>query len=287
MLLLTSPALWSANHLVARWAADFLAPHVLTLGRWVVAAILFLALFGMTLWRKRAIVRGEIAECVLLAILGIWISGVSVYYGARTTSATNIGLIYSLAPVFIALLATLVYRDRIGAAQIGGIALAVIGVIAIVLKGELDSLERVEWTVGDVWIVLAALAWALYSVRLRYRSSALDHDTRLTGVIACGVILLAPLALLEAHWVGAPEVSWRALSAVLILGVVAGFGAYWTYSWLIAAVGPTRTAVVMYLIPPYNALLAWLLLGEPIERYHLAGGALVLGGVYLVNRRTH
>lgn len=285
-LLLGSPALWSANHLVARWAADFLAPHALTLGRWLVASVLMIALFGAPLWRRRSIVRLELREIFLLALLGIWISGVSVYYGARTTSATNIGLIYALAPVFIALLARFAYRDRIRALQIGGIALAVIGVAVIVLKGAFGSLQRVEWTQGDLWIVLAAIAWALYSVRLRFRPSALDENTRLTCIMLCGAVVMMPLALLESHWVGPPEISGRALAAILILGVVAGFGAYWTYIWLLAAIGATRTAVVLYLIPPYNALLAWLLLGEPVHGYHLVGGALVLGGVYLVNRRV-
>lgn len=284
VLLLGSPGLWSANHLVARWAADAVAPHALTLGRWLIASILFIAVFGRSLWRSRVAIRAELPEFFLLAVLGIWISGASVYYGAQTTSATNIGLIYSLAPVFIALLAALVYREHVGAAQIGGIVLALLGVLIIVIKAELGAVQQIEWTRGDLWIVLAALAWALYSVRLRYRPTALEGNTRLSCVILCGVVLMTPLALIEAQWVGPPELSRKALNAVLILGVVAGFGAYLTYSWLLAGVGPTRTAVVLYLVPPYNALLGWLLLGEPVHGYHLGGGALVLCGVYLVNR---
>lgn len=285
-MLLGSPALWSANHLVARWAADFLAPHALTLGRWLIAAILFVALFGPALWRRRSAIRAELRGCFVLALLGIWISGVSVYYGARTTSTANIGLIYSLSPVFVALLAALAYRERVAARQIGGIALAMAGVGAIVLKGEWRALQQIEWTHGDLWIVLAAAAWALYSVGLRYRPSALEDNLRLTSIILSGVVIMLPLASIEAIWVGSPEISWRALAAVLILGIVAGFGAYTTYSWLIRTVGPTRTAVVLYLIPPYNALLAWLLLDEPILRHHIAGGVLILLGVYFVNRRA-
>jgi drug/metabolite transporter (DMT)-like permease len=71
---------------------------------------------------------------------------------------------------------------------------------------------------------------------------------------------------------------------VLLLGLVPGFGAYQAHSWLVREIGTARSGLLLYLVPVYNALLAWLILGEAVRTYHAIGAALVFVGVYLVNR---
>ena len=50
------------------------------------------------------------------------------------------------------------------------------------------------------------------------------------------------------------------------------------------AVGPSRAAIFMYLVPVFASVLAWLFLGEHLDWYHLAGGGLILVGLYLTTR---
>jgi drug/metabolite transporter (DMT)-like permease len=285
-LLMLAPALWSANMLVARWSAEWFPPHALAFWRWLVALAPMLAICGAVLWRRRQEVVREWRDLLLLGALGMWVCGAFVYIGAATTSATNIGLIYAGVPVMVMLLSAVVFHERLGAVQIVGAALGLAGVLAIIVRGDVQVLAALDFTVGDLWALTAASCWAIYSVLMRYRPSRLDPFLRLTAVTLAGVLVLAPFTLAETILVGAPALEWRTLAAVLIVGLLPGFGAYQAYSWLLREIGAARTSLVLYLTPVYTALLSWLLLGEAIRGYHFAGAALVLGGVWLASRRA-
>jgi drug/metabolite transporter (DMT)-like permease len=283
-LLMLAPMLWSANMLVARWSAGWFPPHALAFWRWLVALAPMLAVCGAVLWRRRAEAMAEWRDLLLLGALGMWVCGAFVYIGAQTTSATNIGLIYAGVPVLVMLLSAVVFRERLGATQVAGAATALGGVLAIIVRGDASVLLALQFTAGDLWTLAAAGCWAIYSVLMRYRPSRLDPFLRLTAVTIAGVLVLAPLTLAEAIVAGSPPLEWRSLAAALVVGLLPGFGAYQAYSWLLREIGAARTSLVLYLTPVYTALLSWLLLGEAIRGYHLAGAALVLGGVWIASR---
>ncbi|MBM3367509.1 MAG: DMT family transporter [Betaproteobacteria bacterium] len=283
-LLMLAPMLWSANMLVARWSADWFPPHALAFWRWLVALAPMLVICGAVLWRRRAEALAEWRDLLLLGALGMWVCGAFVYIASATTSATNIGLIYAGVPVLVMLLSAAIFRERLHAVQVAGAAVALVGVLAIIVRGDVRFLLSLDFTVGDLWTLAAACCWAIYSVLMRYRPSRLDPFLRLTAVTIAGVLILAPLTLAEAIVTGSPPLEWRSLAAALIVGLLPGFGAYQAYSWLLREVGAARSSLVLYLTPVYTALLSWLLLGEAIRSYHLAGGVLVLGGVWLASR---
>lgn len=285
LLFALAPAMWSANMIVARWSADWFPAHQLALWRWVLAVLPMLALSGAALWSQRDAVRREWRDLLVLGALGMWVCGAFVYIGGQTTSATNIGLIYAGSPVLMMLVAALAFRERLTRLQVFGAAVALTGVLAIVTRGDPGVLARIEFTRGDLWILAAAMSWAVYSLMLRHRPTALAPATRLAAITLAGVAILAPLSAVEAAVAGTPPLEWRSLVAVLIVGLIPGFGAYQAYSWLVREIGTARAGLLLYLIPAYNAVLAWLILGEAIRWYHALGAALVLSGVYLVNRR--
>jgi len=283
-LLLLAPALWSANLLVARWSAEWFPPHALAFWRWLIALAPMLALSGAALWQRRAEVRREWRDLLVLGALGMWVCGAFVYIGGRTTTATNIGLIYAGVPVLIMLLSAAVFRERLAGAQITGAAVALAGVLAIISKGDPAALVQLDFVVGDLWIATAAAGWAVYSIWLRYRPSRLDPAVRLAAITAAGVAVLAPLTLVESVVVGVPALDARSVAAALIVGLLPGFGAYQAWSWLIREIGASRTGLILYMTPVYTVILAWILLGEVPRWYHAVGAALVLGGVFLASR---
>lgn len=284
-LLLLAPGLWSANMIVARWAADFFPPHALAFWRWLVALVPMLAICGAGLWRHRGDAVREWRDLLVLGALGMWVCGAFVYIAAATTSATNIGLIYAGVPVMIMLLSTAVFGERLSPPQAFGAALGLAGVLVIVTGGTPRVLLHLEFTRGDLWALSAAFSWAVYTVITRYRPTRLDPFMRLTAVTIAGVIVLLPMTVIESAVVGMPSFDWRSVLAVLIVGLLPGFGAYQVYSWLLREIGSVRTGLILYMTPVYVALLAWALLGEPVRWYHALGAALVFAGIYLVNRR--
>lgn len=283
-LIFIAPALWSVNYLVARSAAQTVAPHALAFGRWLIACLLL----GAMSWREIAAhpiaIRREWKQYLVLGALGMWICGAFVYVGARTTVATNIALIYSTSPVMIALVSRFVLKERMGALQFAGVALAFVGVLHIVLKGRWGELADVEFTVGDVWILGAMLAWTAYSLLLKAWPSPFGPAARLTLIMAGGLVVLAPLTVVEALRFMPTQLSWASFGYVLAVALFPGLGAYLAYSYMQRELGAARVGVVLYLGPIYAAVTAWAVLGEPVRDFHWLGAALILPGIYLSTR---
>jgi drug/metabolite transporter (DMT)-like permease len=221
---------------------------------------------------------------LVLGALGMWICGAWVYIGGRSTSAANIGLIYSVSPVLIVLASALWLGERFRLLQALGVALALSGVLHVVLKGQWGALAAVQFVPGDGWILAATLSWTLYSLLLKKWHSPLGAGARLAVISLAGAMVNLPFALREIAHSSAPvfTAEWAALA--LIAAVIPGVGAYLAHSVMQRELGAARVSVVLYLAPIYTAAMAWLVLGEGLNSYHLWGLALVLPGIYLVTR---
>lgn len=276
--------MWAANYLVARLAPGVIEPHLLALLRWVMALLMMLPFAWRELRDKADAWRHEWPDLLVLGALGMWICGAFVYIGGRTTSATNIGLLYSITPVLIAVASARLFGDRLRGVQVAGVALALGGVLLILAQGSLSRLLAVKFVVGDLWILTAATSWVIYSLLLRRQSSVLGPFARLTVIAAAGVLVLIPFTAIEAAVSGLPTDWPRALLLAFVVALLPGFGAYQAYSFLQRELGPARTGLVLYMAPLYSAALAWAALGEKPAWFHAAGACLILPGMYLATR---
>jgi drug/metabolite transporter (DMT)-like permease len=221
----------------------------------------------------------------VLGALGMWVCGAGVYVGARGTTAINIGLLYATSPVLTALVSSLWLRERLTAAAWVGVAVALAGVVHVVVQGRWGRLDALHANPGDGWIVAAVASWTAYSLLLRRWPSAFGSLARLTLIACGGVLVLAPLAVIEA-WAGWPStLSWTSVALVLTAALLPGAAAYGAYSTMQRVLGAARANMVLYLGPIYTAAVATLVLGERLEGYHLVGAALILPGIWLTTRR--
>ncbi len=279
-----APGFWSVNYIVGRMAIGVIDPYVLALGRWAIAGALLGIVARAELWRARAHLRAAWRQHLALGALGMLICGAWVYQGARTTVTMNIALIYAAAPILIAVGAALWLGERMRRTQVLGVALALLGVAHVVVKGQWSALGDVRLVAGDGWIVLATLSWAAFALLQKKWPSPLGATARLAAICAGGVVLLLPGALWEMLGPQALPWSWHAAALVLTVAIVPGVGAYWVHAWSQRILGASRVAVALYLSPLYAAVGAWALLGEPLGVHHLVGAALILPGVLLVSR---
>ncbi len=284
-LIFITPALWSVNYLVARWAIGEIAPHMLALGRWCVAVLIL----GPFCWRelvaKRHLIRAEAGQFLVLGALGMWVCGAFVYIGGRSTLAVNIGLIYAASPVLIALASAWWLGERFGATQVLGVALALAGVLQILFKGDWTAALDLGVNAGDLWIATAVLCWTAYSLLLRAWPSAFGALARLTLTACAGVLVLLPFTVWEALYWLPSTLSWQSGGLVLAAALLPGAGAYGAYSFMQRVLGAARVGVVLYLGPLYSAVIAWAVLGERVEWFHLVGALLILPGIWLSTRR--
>jgi drug/metabolite transporter (DMT)-like permease len=283
-LLWITPALWSVNYIVARKAPGVVEPHLLALGRWALAGLLRTVMARHELWRERRAVWADGPRYLVLGTLGMLICGAWVYLGARTTSAMNIALIYSASPVLIALGAVIWLGEHFSARQALGVAVALSGVMHVIVKGQWLALASVQWVPGDGWIVLAMLSWAGYALLMKKWPCTLSATARLAATCAGGVAALLPFALWEAWQPGTPTWSTEATLLLVSAALIPGVGAYWAYGYSQKILGASRVAASLYLGPLYAAVTAWTVLGEPLGLHHAVGAALILPGIFLVTR---
>lgn len=283
-LIFVAPALWSVNYLVGRWAPGVIAPHALALGRWIVAALLLGWFCRAELAARRQHIAAEWRQFIVLGALGMWVCGAFVYIGARSTSAVNIGLLYAVSPVMIALASALWLRERLGLMQVLGVGLALAGVLHILVRGDWSALAQLRFNPGDIWIAFAVLCWTAYALLLRAWPSAFSPVARLTLTACGGIVVLIPFTLWEALAWLPTQLSWKSAALVLAVALFPGAGAYAAYSYMQRTLGAARVAVVLYLGPLYTALIAWLVLGESIELFHGIGALLILPGIWLSTR---
>ena len=283
-LIWITPLFWSANYLIARAAAGVISPHALALGRWTLALLLMLPLAWPGLVRDGAPWRREWPHLLVLGALGMWVCGAFVYIGGQTTESANIALFYAATPIAVAIVSARLLNERLGAAQWGGVALALAGVLFVIAKGQPGNLLAVRLTIGDLWVLAAAVSWTAYSVLLRRWPSQLGSAERLVAITAGGVLVLLPFTALEWLLVPWPPFSGRALGLVVAAAVVPGVLAYQSYSLMLRELGASRAGLVLYLGPIYAAFSAWALLGEPPAWYHVVGALLILPSIALATR---
>jgi drug/metabolite transporter (DMT)-like permease len=286
-LILITAAFFSVNYLVARLAPGQIAPHMLALCRWAGAGLILGGFAFSELRDKRHLIAKHWWHYLVFGVLGMWICGAWVYHGARTTSATNIALIYSLTPIFVALCASLWLHERLRWHQWLGIAIALTGLVHVVIKGQWLSLAHLQFVPGDLWIMVCALSWAIYSLLLKRWPSDFSPLARLVLIITAGCAVLLPLALWEARS-GDPldQTVWNAKTWLIIAAaaLLPGAGAYWLYGVTVKALGAARTSAMLYLGPLYAALLAWIFLNEPVQWHHAVGAAFIFPGLYLASK---
>jgi drug/metabolite transporter (DMT)-like permease len=286
-LLLFTPMVWCVNYIVARLAQGQIAPHMLALCRWSLAGCVLGAFAWREIAAKRHLIWPDAGKYLVLGALGMYICGAWVYIGARTTSATNIGLIYALSPAFIALAASVWLHEKLKAWQWLGIGLAFAGLVHVVIKGQWGSLLGLKFAIGDVWIAACSVAWAVYSLLLKRWSTEFSPLARLVLIISAGCLVLLPGAVLElysSHPLDQTHWNTKTISIILAAALLPGAAAYWMYSVTLKALGAARTSAMLYLGPLYGAGAAWLILGEQVHGFHLLGAVLIFAGVYLASK---
>ncbi|MGQ9366045.1 DMT family transporter [Azospirillum sp. A39] len=285
LFFLTS-ALMASNVVMGRAAAEAVPPVGLAFWRWMVAFLLVLPAALPDLWRNRQALLADWRRLMVLGALGMGVCGAFVYVGLEHTTATNAGLIYASSPVLILLIAAVVLGERVGPRQIAGIAVAMAGVLAILARGDPDVLLSLSFNAGDVWILAAATAWAVYTVMLRRSQTSLPIVTLFAANALAGVLILAPFYLWETLS-GRPVVpSADAALSIVGVAVVASVMAFLAYQKTISLIGPARAGTSLYVMPLWAALLAWVVLGERLQTFHLAGALLILPGVVLATLPT-
>ena len=288
LLLAVPPLMWAGNAVVGRLAADLIPPMTLNFLRWLIAFLILLPIAWQIL-RPASTLWPAWRRYLLLGFLGVGCYNALMYLALHTSTALNVTLVGASVPVWMLLIGTLFFKQRISRMQVLGSLLSIAGVMVVLSRGELARLAQIQFVAGDFYIVLASIAWAFYSwllsqpndpANIRSDWAAFLMAQMVFGLGWAGLFAGGEWALTTAQisW------GWPLVAVLLFVAVGPAILAYRCWGIGVQRVGPAMASFFANLTPLIAALLSAAFLGELPQLYHAAAFGLVVGGIVVSSR---
>lgn len=273
--------LWSGNFVVARGLSEQIAPLSLSFWRWVVA-ILFLLPFALKpLIAQRAWIKENAGYLSIVSVLGVTVFNSLIYYAGQTSSAINLSLIAITFPIFVLILSRIFWGELIGWNKLAGIVLVTAGVLLLISKGDVSVLAGLTFAEGDLWMLLAAFIFAVYSMLLKRKPAGMDVSAFQLASFIVGLLFLLPFYLLELYFTPAQSFDGSIVLSILYVGVFSSLLAFILWTKAISLIGAVNAGIVYYSLPIFSGALAIIILGEAVTALHFYSAVLVLFGIIL------
>jgi len=289
LLLIIPPLLWAGNAIVGRMVHEMVPPITLNLLRWTIALLILLPLAG-SIYRPGSGLWAHRRRFAALGLLGIGLYNALQYLALQSSTPINVTLVASSMPVWMLLIGWMFFGAQVSSRQVAGATLSIAGVLLVLSRGEWSALLNMRLVPGDLFMILAAIAWSLYSWLLTSRREPDAIRTNwaafLLAQISFGVAWSGAFATGEWMMSAARiDWSWPLAAALLFVAVGPGIVAFRCWGDGVQRVGPNIAAFFSNLTPLFAALMSSAFLGEPPHAYHAVAFAAIVGGIVLSSRR--
>lgn len=281
--MLATILIWALNYVFAKAALEHIDPMAFNALRYLVAASI------VVLWWRWKTEPVKLDQRDFWIIIGVGLWGYGLYQiffivGLKFTTAGNSALLGATAPLWTALLSTLLGRERLNALNWIGIGVALLGVGTVILSGQAHVSLNPSQTMGDLLILISTLIWASFTVMSKAPLARFSYTHVVALGISAGAVLLllagAP-ALIFLSWSSVP---WWVYLVIFFSGALSNGAAYLMWANAIAKVGPARTSIFLNLNPVLTLVLGVVALNEPLLMMQVAGATAVLLGVWWTTR---
>ena len=284
-LLFVQPIFMATNTIVARGGVEAVPPISLAFWRWFSLFIILFPFFYNEILKNKKEFNKEFFKLFFLGSMGCGVCGAFPNLAGMTTTMANIGIIYTSSPVIIIFLSILFLKEKINFLRILGLLICITGVFTIISKGNLDFLINLNFTIGDLWVLGAALGWALYSIYLLNWKSKFSLMARFTLIAMFGFISLLPFFILENVYFAKTNYNQTFLFWVIFAAISPSIIAFSLYTKLQRYVGASLAGFSLYLFAVYGSIFGIIIFKEPLLSFHYLGGLLVFTGVYFARKK--
>lgn len=290
LLLTLPPLLWASNAVVGRLVVPLVPPITLNFLRWVLA-FLFLLPFAWRVLRADGPIWSRLRRYAVLGLLGVGCYNALQYLAVKTSTPINVTLVGSSMPAFMLGLGALFFGQSIARRQVVGALLSIAGVVVVLAQGEIAHLAQVRFVAGDLYMLVATAAWALYSWLLtrpgdppEVRS---DWAAFLMAQLVPGLLWSGLFAAGERALSTQPVVwGWPLAAALLYIAIGPALVAYRCWGLGVQRVGPNIAGFFSNLTPLFAAVFSSAFLGEVPQLFHAVAFVLIVGGIVVSSRRN-
>lgn len=278
--------IWSTSFVATKVALAEVGPLTLGASRFALAAVLA-GIVALVFGTVRVVSAADLGRFAVGGLLGITLYFSLENIGVNLATASDAALVVASYPAITMLLEAGLYRKRLSAKRLSGVALAFVGVNAVLGNAAAASASG-EWgsarLLGCAILAVTGLVWALYSFSTREVVARYPMPTVIFWQTLFGALLFLPVAAFEQVLVGGAR--WLpsggfALLSVAHLGVLCSVVAFLLYARGLRGLDASSAVSVMNLVPVLGVLFAVVLLGEPLGLLQVLGGVVVIAGVTL------
>jgi len=280
LLMALTTAFWGGSFVAGKIALRDFPPMTLTFFRFLIATAIILPY----MWIKDKRHVPDRKDIPLL--FGLGFLGVSGYFAFQFTSlvftsAANSSTINALVPLTSSVIATYLTDEKLTARRIGLIALALLGVMLTITKGDIGVLTSLSFNKGDLIMLLAMICFSFYGVFSK-RATAKYSPILVTGyVFLFGFIQITPLMLMENVYMNALSFSAEAWAAIVFMAICSSVLGYLIQQVTIMKLGVNKTTLFHNLVPLFAIVFAYFILGDPISYINLVSAGIIITAVVL------
>ncbi|MBK9096740.1 MAG: DMT family transporter [bacterium] len=279
--LLLAIIFWGTSFVATKVLLEEIKPVTIIILRLILASILLtaIAVYSRRSFSINLKSHGWIFILALVAVFHLWIQ----VTGLQFTTASNTGWIIGTAPIFMAVLGFMFYRERITVLQISGIIIALAGLLLLIGKGDITNISLIQ-NKGDLLVLGSAFTWGVYSMVNKKISLTYSPLMTILYLFLMMAIIIIPFNMNSAVINSVISLSLTGWVSVLFLGIFCSGVAYVIWAQALRDMESAKVGAFLYFEPLVTVIAAWFLLHEEITLLMIFSGLLITAGVFIVNK---
>lgn len=283
ILMLLNTLVWGGTFIAGRIMEPGANPIVTAFVRFLIATVLLVLLCVVTKKPLKLPSWKVFWLQALLGFVGIFLYTIIFHLGLQMVPAGKASIIVTTSSIFVTIMAAVFYKERMTVIKAVGVIMAVAGTFIVVSRGDVQGLLAGGFSFGEGILLLCALSWATFVIIGKLALKQLTPMISITWSAIIGTIMLFPAALLTGDMGQCLHYARDTWIGIIYLAVFSTFIGYIWYYKVLSVLGPTRASLITCMVPPCSIAFSILILKEPAGWSLLAGGAITVVGVFIVN----
>ena len=276
---------WATNMVIGKLGAVTIHPYTLSFWRLALGAVVLGLLARNHIARDLPRLLAHWKPVLLLSAFGFFGTNLFNYIGLSYTTALNGLLLNSVSPVVVFALSMVFFGERASKRQLLGLVVSLMGVAAIILRGDIGALRHLQINIGDPIVFLSILSYCGYATFMKLRPDVHPFSFML-GCYVPALLMFIPLFIVDLAHGQDFILDWKGIAIVWWLALVPGILSYLSFNAAIKHLGANRAGLATHMMPAFGAVLSMLILSEQPHWYHLTGVVLIFAGLGLSQLRT-
>ena len=284
-MLVCATLFWAGNFMVGKFAfLTNIPPMSLVFFRWSLVWLILLPFTYKEIINFKNTILNNLPLLFFLALTSVGLFNSFTYLALIHTQVINASLFNTAIPAIIILLCFIFNIEKTNKFQIFGLILAVLGILSIITKLDVNILLSLNFNKGDLIMIGGVITWGLYSAFLKKKNFTLPLLTLVHVLCTFGLIFVFPQFLYEFSQGQFIKLDINLGFILIFLALFPSIGSYYCWAGAVSIIGANRAGIFLSLIPLFSTIMAMVLFNEKFQFFHLIGATLIILGLFLSNK---